>query len=173
METQNVPKIKVLRKSANSGLDPLFNIYSHYRHPPKPYFFTPRSDQSASFFRVVPRMPPRGCKMAPPGPKNGESGVPRAPQGCQRGSQCLPKCSQKSSKISTPLQDCLQGCSRVPRVPPRPQNTSIFDVPPTGVTPRKGNVHLSPPSLCYTPLTSSRYCEASLERGGLGVCPLE
>ena len=45
----------------------------------KPHFLTPRRNQNACIFRVVPRMPPRGCKMAPPGPKNGESGVPRDP----------------------------------------------------------------------------------------------
>ena len=76
----------------------------------KPHFLTPPSNQNAGLFRVVPRMPPRGCKMAPTGPKNGESGVPRDPQGFQRVSQCSLKCSKKSSKISTPLQDCLQGC---------------------------------------------------------------
>ena len=114
----------------------------------KPHFLTPPSNQNAGLFRVVPRMPPRGCKMAPTGPKNGESGVPRDPQGCQRVSQCLLKCSKKTSKISTPAP-------RVPRVPHRPQNTSIFDVPPTGVTPSRGNVPPSPPTLSYTPLTSS------------------
>ena len=89
----------------------------------KPHFLTPPSNQNAGLFRVVPRMPPRGCKMAPTGPKNGESGVPRDPQGCQRVSQCLLKCSKKTSKISTPAP-------RVPRVPHRPQNTKFVDVPP-------------------------------------------
>ena len=112
MGAQKVPKIEVMQKSAECGLDPLFTIYSHYRHPPKPHFLTPRSNQNASLFCVVPRMPPRGCKMALPGPKNGETGVPRDPQGCRRGSQCFPKCSQKSSQNQHPLQDCLQGCSR-------------------------------------------------------------
>ena len=79
MGAQNVPKIEVSKKSAGSGLDLLFTVYSHCRHPPKPDFFTPRSDQNARLFRVVPRMPPRGCEMTPPGPQNGESGVPRAP----------------------------------------------------------------------------------------------
>ena len=114
----------------------------------KPHFLAPRSSQNAGPHSVVARMPPRGCKMAPTGPKNGESGVPRDPQGCQRVSQCLLKCSKKTSKISTPAP-------RVPRVPHRPQNTSIFDVPPTGVTPSRGNVPPSPPTLSYTPLTSS------------------
>ena len=76
----------------------------------KPHFLTPRSKQNVGLFRVVPRTPPRGCKVAPTGPKNDESGVPREHQGCQRVPQCLQKCSKKSSKISTPLQDCLQGC---------------------------------------------------------------
>ena len=52
---------------------------------------------------------------------------------------------------------------------PTPQNTSIFDVLLTGVTPRRGNLHLLsaiPHSLAPS------HCEASLERGCLGVCPL-
>ena len=61
----------------------------------KPYFFTPPSNKNAGLFRVVSRTPPRSCKMAPLGPKNGESGLPRDPQGCQRVSHCLPKCSKK------------------------------------------------------------------------------
>ena len=130
MGAQNVPKIEVMQKSAECGLDPLFTIYSHYRHLPKPYFLTPRSNQNASLFRVVPRMPPRGCKMPPPRPKNGETGVPRDPQGCQRGSQCLPKCSQNAPKnrpkISTLSRTASKGAPGVPRVPPRPQNTPIF-----------------------------------------------
>ena len=103
----------------------------------KPHFLAPGRSENARLFRVVPRMPPRGCKMAPTGPKNGESGVPRHPQGCQRVSQCPLKCSKKTSKISTPAP-------RVPRVPHRPQNTSILDVPPTGVTPCRGNVRRFP-----------------------------
>ncbi len=131
----------------------------------KPNFLAPGSSKNAGLRNVVPPIPPRGCNMPPTGPKNAESGVPRDPQGSQRVSQYLPKCSQKSSKISTPLQECLQG-------PPRPQNTSILYVPPTGVTPSRGNVQPSPLTLCYTPLTSSTQCEASPERGGLGVSPL-
>ena len=113
----------------------------------KPHFLTPQSNTNAGLFRVVPRMPPRGCKITSTGPKNDENGVSWNPQGCQGVSQCLLKCSKKTSKISTPAP-------RVPRVPHRPQNTSIFDVPPTGVTPSRGNVPPSPPTLSYTPLPS-------------------
>ena len=77
---------------------------------PKPHFLTPRSKQNAGLFRMVPRMPPRSCKMTPTVPKNGESGVSRGSQGCQRVHPMPPKMLQKSSKINTPLQDCLQGC---------------------------------------------------------------
>ena len=135
----------------------------------KPHFFTPPSNQNASLFRVVPRMPPRGCKMAPTGPKNGDSGVPREHQGCQRVPQCLqnaPKNHRKSAPLS---RTASKGAFRVPWVPQRLQNTSIFDVPLTGVTPRRGNLQLLsaiPHSLAPS------HCEASLERGGLGVCPL-
>ena len=41
----------------------------------KPHFLTPRSKQNAGLCRVVLRVPPRSCKMALRGPKNGESGV--------------------------------------------------------------------------------------------------
>ena len=61
----------------------------------KLHFLTPRSKQNAGLFRVVPRIPPRSCKVAPMGPKNDESGVPREHQGCQRVPQCLQKCSKK------------------------------------------------------------------------------
>ena len=122
---ENVPKIEVSKKCAESELDPYIITIDTLQ---KPHFLTPPRNQNAGLFRVVPRMPPRGCKIAPTGPKNGESGVPRHPQGCQRISQCPLKCSKKTSKIITPAP-------RVPRVPHRPQNTSIFDVPPTGVTP--------------------------------------
>ena len=117
MGAQNVPKIEVMQKSAECGLDPLFTIYSHYRHPPKPHFLTPRSDQNASLFCVVPRMPPRGCKMALPGPKNGETGVPRDPQGCQRGSQCLLKCSKKHQKSASLSRSVSEGASGAPPPP--------------------------------------------------------
>ena len=86
----------------------------------KPHFCTPRSKQNASLFRVVPRIPPRSCKVAPMGPKNGESGLPWAHQGCQRVPQCLQRCSQKSSKIVTPPglpPRVLLGCLGYPNVP--------------------------------------------------------
>ena len=83
----------------------------------KPHFFTPLSNKNEGLFRMVPRTPPRSCKMVPTGPKNGESGVPRDPQGCQRVSQCLLKCSKKTSKISIPLQECLRGCLGCPTAP--------------------------------------------------------
>ena len=46
----------------------------------KPHFLTPRSKQNAGLFRVVPRMPSRGCKMAPTRPKTGVSGPPGIPK---------------------------------------------------------------------------------------------
>ena len=108
----------------------------------KPHFLAPRGSQNAGPHSVVPPIPPRGCKMAPTGPKNGESGVPREHQGCQRVPQCLqnaPKNNRKSAPLS---RTASKGAFRVPWVPQRLQNTSISDVPPTDVTPRRGNVHL-------------------------------
>ena len=80
----------------------------------KPHFFTSLSYKNEGLFRMVPRTLARCCKMAPTGPKNGESGVPREPQGRQRLSQCLLNCSKKTSKISIPLQEGLQGCLGCP-----------------------------------------------------------
>ena len=39
MGTQNVQKNEVSQKSAKCGLDLLFTIYTHYRHPPKTSLF--------------------------------------------------------------------------------------------------------------------------------------
>ena len=116
----------------------------------KPHFLAPRGIQNAGPHSVVPPIPPRGCKTTPPGPKNGESGVPRDPQGCQRvsnASQNAPKNRPKSAPLS---RSASKGAPRVPRVPPRPQNTSIFDVPPTGVTPSRGTFN-PPLPLSATP----------------------
>ena len=92
---------------------------------------------------------PRGRKMA----RVGSPGLPKGAKGAPNASRNAPKNHLKSAPLS---RTASKGAPGVPRVPRRPQNTSIFDVPLTGVTPRKGNVHLSPPSLCYTPLPSSR-----------------
>ena len=117
----------------------------------KPHFLTPRSNQNAGLFRVVPRMPPRGCKMAPTGPKNGESGVPRDPQGCQMVAQCLPKYSKKSSKISTPLQECLQGCSQgASGTPPAPKYLHFWMFPRPAL-PQGGGTFDPPLPLSATP----------------------
>mgnify|MGYP003325633767 CR=1 FL=1 len=106
------------------------------------FFDTSKQLKCKSFFDT-PRMPPGGCKMAPPRLKNGETGVPRDPQGCQRVPQCLPKCSPKAyqnvtkSPKSQPKHeqvDCLKMStsltrdthfrgSRVPKTPPEtPKN---------------------------------------------------
>ena len=118
----------------------------------KPHFFAPLSSKNEGFFRMVPRTPPRSCKMVPTGPKNGESGVPREPQGCQRLSQCLLNCSKKTSKISIPLQEGLQGCLRCPTAPKiRP----FFTFPRQALPLVGGTFEPSPPTLSYIPLTSS------------------
>ena len=111
MDTQNAPKIEASQEKCRTWFGPYYLLYiltiGTLR---KPHFLTPRSKQNAGLFRMVPRMPPRSCKMTPTGPKNGESGLSRGSQGCQRVPPMPPKMLQKSSKISTPLQDCLQGC---------------------------------------------------------------
>ena len=111
------------------------------------------------------RYRPGAAKWRPRGRKMARVGSPRDPQGCPRVSQCLLKCSKKTSKISIPAP-------RVPRVAPRHQNTSIFDVPHTAVTPGRGNVQPSLPLYATPHSLHPPHCEASLKRGGLGVCPL-
>ena len=104
----------------------------------KPHFFTPLSNKNEGLFRMVPRTPPRSCKMEP--------------QGCQRLSQCLLNCSKKTSKISIPLQEGLQGCLRCPTAPKiRP----FFTFPRQALPLLGGTFEPSPPTLSYIPLTSS------------------
>ena len=156
MGAQNVIKIEISKKSAESGLDPLFTIYTHYRHPAKTSLFdTSTQPKCRSFLR--------GASDTAPGLQNGTHGAEKwrewGPPGSPRlpkGLPMPPKMLQKKHPKSAPLsRSASKGAPRVPRVPPRPQNTSIFDVPPTGVTPSRGNVPPSPPTLSYTPLTSS------------------
>ena len=117
----------------------------------KPHFFTPLSNKNEGLFRMVPRTPPRSCKMVRTGPKNGESEVPREPQGCQRLSQCLLNCSKKTSKISIPLQEGLQGCLGCPTDPKiRP-----FLTFPRQALPLVGGTFEPSPPTPYTPLTFS------------------
>ena len=132
----------------------------------KPHFFTPRSKQNAWCLGYRPgaaKWRPWGRKMTRVGSPGNTKGAKGAPNASQNAPQNRPKSAPLSRTAS-------KGAFRVPWVPQRLQNTSISDVPPTDVTPRRGNVHLLsaiPHSLAPS------HCEASLERGGLGVCPLE
>ena len=116
----------------------------------KPHFLTPRSKQNAGLFRMVPRMPPRSCKMTPTGPKNGESRLSRSSQGCQRVPPMPPKMLQKIIEKSAPLsRTASKGAFGVPRGAHRPQNASIFEVPLSGIILRRRKLHLSFPSLLH------------------------
>ena len=140
--TRNVPN-EVSKKSAESGLDPLFTIYTHYRHPAKTSLFdTSKQPKCRSF--------PRGASDAAPGLQNGAHGAekwrewgPPGPQGCQRVSQCLLKYSKKTSKISTPAP-------RVPRVPTAPKIPPFLTFPRPALPQVGGTFHLPLP-LCPTP----------------------
>ena len=60
---QNVSEIEVLKKSAESDLDSLFTIYTHYRHPTKTSLFdTSKQPKWGSF--------PRSASDAAPGLQN-------------------------------------------------------------------------------------------------------
>ena len=108
------------------------------------------------------KLRPWGRKM----PRVGSPGSTKGAKGSPNASKNAPKNHRKSAPLS---RTASKGAFRVPWVPQRLQNTSISDVPPTDVTPRRGNVHLLsaiPHSLAPS------HCEASLKRGGLGICPL-
>ena len=96
----------------------------------------------------------------------GSPGSTKDAKGSPNASKNAPKNHRKSAPLS---RTASKGAFRVPWVPQRLQNTHISHVPPTDVTPRRGKVHLLsaiPHSLAPS------HCEASLKRGGLGVCPL-
>ena len=141
MGTQNVPKIEVSQKSAESGLDPLFTIYTHYRHPAKTSLFHTSKELKCIYC-------PRCASDAAPGLQNGAHGAEKwrewGPPGTPRlpkGLPMPPKMLQKNVKNQHPSPG---GSPRVPQVFHRPQNTSIFHVPPTGVTLSRGNARTFP-----------------------------
>ena len=83
------PKSTLLKKSAESGLDLLFNIYSHYRHPPKTSLFdTSEQAKCRSFLNGVSDAAselPNGADgvekwrdWGPPGFPKGATGCPKA-----------------------------------------------------------------------------------------------
>ena len=121
----------------------------------KPHFLTPRSKQNAGLFRMVPRMPPRSCKMTPTGPKNGESGVPQAAQRCQRMFPMLPKMLQKITENQFPSPGLpprvLLGCLGEPTAP---KMRPFLKLPRVALS-YVGGTFTSPSTLCYTSLTSS------------------
>ena len=90
----------------------------------KPHFLRPRNKQNAGLFCIVPRMPPRSCKMTPTGPKNGESGLSRGSQGCQRVPPMPFKMLQKIIKNQHPSPGLpprvLLGCLGEPTAPKMP-----------------------------------------------------
>ena len=95
IEPQNVLKIEVSKKSAESGLDSLFTVYTHYRHPPKISFFDTSKQAKCKSFPRAASVPPRGCKVTPMKPKNGESGVP----GLTKGAKGSPNAFKNGPKI--------------------------------------------------------------------------
>ena len=60
---KNEPDIEVSKKSADSEFDPLFTIYTHYRHPAKTSLFDTSKQQKCRSF-------PRGASDAAPGLQN-------------------------------------------------------------------------------------------------------
>ena len=95
---------------------------------------------------------PRGASYAAPGLQNGAHGAEKWREWGPPGSPRLPKILQKNMKISIPLRKCLQeclGCPTAPKIPP-------FLTFPRPTLPQVGGTfEPSPPTLSYTPLTSS------------------
>ena len=141
---QNVPKLEVSKKSAESGLDLLFTIYNHYRHPAKTSLFdTSKQPKCRSF--------PRGASDAAPGLQNGAHGAekwrewgppgsPRLPKGLPMPPKMLPKKHQKSALL---LPGCL-GYPTAPKIPP-------FLTFPRPAFPQVGGTFHLPLPLCPAP----------------------
>ena len=114
MGAQNVPKIEVSKKSAESGLDPLFTIYTHYRHPAKTSLFdTSKQPKCRSF--------PRGASDAAPGLQNGAHGAEKwrewGPPGSPRLPKGLPMPPKMLQKNIQNQHSCSQGASGTPPPP--------------------------------------------------------
>ena len=121
------PKSRFRKKSAESGLDQLFTIYTHYRHPPKTSLFdTSKQPKCKSFLR--------GASDAAPGLQNGAPraekwrdwgppGSPRVPKGLAMLPKMLPKIVPKSAFSPGLPPRVLPRCLGYP---PRPQNTVIL-----------------------------------------------
>ena len=136
-----MPKTEVSQKSAKCGLDLLFTIYSHYWHPAKTSLFhTSKLQKCRSFSHGASDAAPELQNGAPGAEKWREWGSPGAPR-VPKALPMPPKMLQKNIKNQHPSPG---GSPRVPQVPHRPQNTSIFHVPPTGVTLSRGNVRTFP-----------------------------
>ena len=148
---QNVSKIEVSKKSAESDLDSLFTIYTHYRHPAKTSLFhTSNQPKCTSFSRAASDAAP-GFQNRVPGAEKwrewGPPGTPRLPKGLPMPPKMLQKIIQNRHPSPGVPPRVLPGCLGYPAAPKIPP---FCDVPPTGVTPRRGNVRPSPPALSYT-----------------------
>ena len=111
---QNVSKIEFSKKSAESGLDPLLPIYTHYRHPAKTSLFdTSKQPKCRSFSRVASDAAPglqNGAHGAVKWREWGPPGSPRLPKGLPMPPKMLPKIIQHQ-------HSCSQGASGTPPLP--------------------------------------------------------
>ena len=153
-------KSKLRKKSAESGLDLLFTVYSVYRHPPK----TSLSDTSEqakwrSFLHGALDAASELQNDADGAEKWREWALPELPR--------VPKSAPMPPKM---LQKIIKNQDPSPGLPPRvllgclgyPSAPKIRDGGPRGAPVTARTFIFSAPALCA----------ASLERGGLGVCPL-
>ena len=85
MEPKMCLKSRFRHKSADSGLDPLFTIYTHYRHPAKTSLSTTsKPPKCRSFSRVASDAAPglqNGADVAEKWREWGSPGAPRVPKG--------------------------------------------------------------------------------------------
>ena len=148
---QNVSKIEVSKKSAESGLDSLFTIYTHYRHPAKTSLFHTSKQPKCMYF-------PRGASDAAPGLQNGAHGVEKwrewGPPGSLKVPKGLPMPPKMLQKNIQNQHSCSQGAPGTPPAPkyfhfgtfPRPalpQGGGTFDPP----LPLSAAPHSLPPPL--------------------------
>ena len=137
---QNVLKIEVSQKNVESGLDPLFTVYTHYRHPPKTSLFDISKQAKC-------RSVPRAASDTVLGLQSGAYEIKKWQQWNPPGSPREPKDPPMPPKM---IQKVIENQHLFPGLPPRvllgclryPNAPKIRDWCPAQGTRHNTNVHL-------------------------------
>ena len=137
---KNALQIEVSKKSVESGLDPLFTVYTHYRHPPKTSLFdTSKQAKCRSF--------PRGASDTAPELQSGAHGAEKWREWGPPGSPRVPKGPPMPPKM---VQKIIENQHLSPGLHPRvllrclgyPNAPKIRDWCPARGTRHNTNLHL-------------------------------